>query len=187
MTGSQGFASPGIGQSPSTDRKVSPNFSFLYICNPRSCSLSMTSVILLPSSPPFFSPFLYLSFFLLVSSFPPFSHSPIPLPHTQGGRSQDITPVTAAQVYSAAESGDKFKIDNREISQVRPRGRGAGPEERREMERRGRGRGRGGERERRGGIEGNEESLKRRKEGGRILDGRRVYTYHDCCSHMSVT
>ena len=34
------------------------------------------------------------------------------------GRSQEITSITSAQIQSATESGDRFKINDRELSQV---------------------------------------------------------------------
>ena len=38
--------------------------------------------------------------------------------YLQGGRSHEITPVTSAQIQFATEVGDKFRIDDRELSQV---------------------------------------------------------------------
>lgn len=186
MTSSQGFASPGIGQSPSTDRRVSLHSSccvplklgvvHAYVA-PSIPSLLITyflfylSSFYLPS-PLFLSPSLYPSLppslFLPLScsltpslclSIPPSTSLSPPSSH-QGGRSQDITPVTSAQVYSATESGDKFKIDNREMSQVRLRrgreGREArkGKRWRQEVEEGvGKGRKEEGREGRRGGIE----------------------------------
>ena len=41
------------------------------------------------------------------------------LPQGGGGRSNELTPITSTQIQNATESGgDKFKIDDRELSQV---------------------------------------------------------------------
>ena len=34
------------------------------------------------------------------------------------GRSQEITSITSSQIQSATEAGDRFKINDRELSQV---------------------------------------------------------------------
>ena len=35
-----------------------------------------------------------------------------------GGKSQELTAITSAQIQNATENGDKFKMNDRDISQV---------------------------------------------------------------------
>ena len=147
MSNSQGFGSPGVGQSPSEKKvkrvvcvflivecalhqwnlslyedtpelrkplKITPSITTLNLSN-QDTSLTMTL-----SSAPLVSglEIREVPLHTLLGSYTQNNQKHTLTPLQTSGRSQELTPVTSAQIQSARENGDRFKINERDVSQV---------------------------------------------------------------------